>query len=137
MSNAKHIVTALAALLLLALAGPVSAGLYRQPLRTLPVPGKVTLLDLGTKSCPPCRIMAPFIKELRLAYEDSAAIIYIDVLDERQYVSRYSVTQVPTLLFFTARGELVHRQVGYMTKERIIKILSELGVPPPQGLKPR
>lgn len=45
----------------------------------VPVPGQVTMVDLGATSCIPCKMMAPILAKLAADYEDTAAIIFIDV----------------------------------------------------------
>ncbi|MCI5167595.1 MAG: hypothetical protein D3903_16260 [Candidatus Electrothrix sp. GM3_4] len=44
----------------------------------VPVPGMVTLVDLGAHKCIPCKMMAPVLKKLTTEYEGRAAVIFID-----------------------------------------------------------
>ncbi|MEF3697417.1 thioredoxin family protein, partial [Desulfolutivibrio sp.] len=45
----------------------------------VPVPGMVTMVDLGADSCMPCRMMAPVLDKVARDYRDKAAVVYIDL----------------------------------------------------------
>ena len=45
----------------------------------IPVPGMVTMVDVGAKACIPCKMMIPVIESLSEEYEGRAAIVFIDV----------------------------------------------------------
>ncbi len=97
-----------------------------------PAPGKVTMLDLGANQCIPCKMMAPILEELKKAYEGRAAIIFIDVWENREMAKKYSIRAIPTQIFFNEEGEEVRRHTGFMDKKTIINNLSDLGVAPPE-----
>jgi thioredoxin 1 len=97
-----------------------------------PVPGKVTMIDLGADECVPCKMMAPILKELRQAYDGRAEIIFIDVWKDRSQASKYGIRAIPTQIFFNEQGEEVLRHTGFMNREAIIQNLSQLGVAPPE-----
>ncbi|MFP4393204.1 MAG: thioredoxin family protein [Desulfohalobiaceae bacterium] len=98
----------------------------------MPVPGKVTMLDLGADDCKPCKMMAPILEELKKAYAERAAIVFIDVRKNREAAKEYDIQTIPTQIFFNANGEEVQRHTGFMDKETIIKKLADLGVEPPE-----
>jgi len=49
----------------------------------IPVKEMVTLVDLGANSCIPCKLMAPILEELEKEYKGRAAVIFIDVWENR------------------------------------------------------
>jgi thioredoxin 1 len=55
----------------------------------IPAKNTVTMVDLGAKTCIPCKLMAPILEELEKEYKGRAAVIFIDVL---QYQPRFSTT---------------------------------------------
>ncbi|MFW6216336.1 MAG: thioredoxin family protein, partial [Desulfohalobiaceae bacterium] len=73
----------------------------------MPVPGKVTMLDLGADDCKPCKMMAPILEELKKAYAERAAIVFIDVRKNREAAKEYDIQTIPTQIFFNANGEEV------------------------------
>jgi thioredoxin 1 len=94
----------------------------------VPVPGMVTMVDLGAKSCIPCKMMAPILDELEKEYEGRAAIIFIDVREDFSQVERFGLRAIPTQVFYDAQGREVKRHVGFMDKESIVAELKKLGV---------
>jgi len=94
----------------------------------VPVQGMVTMLDLGAKSCVPCRMMAPILAELEKEYKGRAAIVFIDVWEHNDQVQRFGISAIPTQIFFDASGKEVKRHVGFMDKAGIEAELKALGV---------
>lgn len=93
-----------------------------------PVPGKVTMVDLGARKCIPCKMMAPIIEELEQEYRDKAAIVFIDVWENPQEGPKYGIQLIPTQIFYDARGKEVLRHEGFMEKAAIVAELEKLGV---------
>ena len=50
----------------------------------VPVKDMVTMVDLGATSCIPCKMMAPIIEELAAEYRGKAAILFVDVCQNRR-----------------------------------------------------
>jgi thioredoxin 1 len=94
----------------------------------VPVPGMVTMVDLGAKSCIPCKMMAPILAELEKEYEGRAAIIFIDVWEDYSQIERFGIKAIPTQIFYDKQGREVKRHVGFMDKQSIEAELKRLGV---------
>jgi thioredoxin 1 len=92
----------------------------RAAITTAPVPGMVTMLDLGAHACIPCKMMAPILKELEQQYKGKAAIIFIDVWQNEDEGKRFEVSVIPTQIFFDRSGKEVYRHAGFLEKEAII-----------------
>jgi thioredoxin 1 len=93
-----------------------------------PVPGMVTMVDLGAKSCIPCKMMAPIMEELEKEYKDRAAIIFIDVWDNPNAAPEFGIRVIPTQIFYNAEGKEMSRHEGFMDKAAIIEELERSGV---------
>ena len=96
----------------------------------LPVKGMVTMIDLGAKKCIPCKMMAPILQKLEKQYDGKAAIVFIDVWENREQAKRFGIRGIPTQIFYDANGKEVTRHVGFMPEKAIVQTLSQLGVQP-------
>jgi thioredoxin 1 len=85
--------------------------------------GKPTLLDLGARSCIPCRQMAPVLEALATEYRGKANILFVEVYEEKATARKFRVQMIPTQIFFNASGQEVKRHAGGMERDEIIKEL--------------
>ena len=92
----------------------------------LPVNNTVTMIDLGAKTCIPCKMMAPILEELEEEYKGRAAVIFIDVWENRSQGKRFGVLSIPTQIFYDKHGTEVYRHTGFLSKEKIKKRLDML-----------
>lgn len=77
--------------------------------------GQPFVVDFWAEWCGPCRMIAPMIEEATKEYEGRVAIGKCNVDTERELPMKYSIRNIPTLLFFKG-GELVDRHVGALGK---------------------
>ncbi|WP_353743174.1 thioredoxin family protein [Desulfacinum infernum] len=94
----------------------------------IPVPGMVTLVDLGAHKCIPCKMMAPILEELKKEYEGRAAVIFIDVWEHREAARRFGIRAIPTQIFYDKDGKEAFRHVGFLDKKSIVHVFRKLGV---------
>ena len=94
----------------------------------VPVKGMVTMVDLGAKACIPCKMMAPIMEKMEKVYRGKAAIIFIDVWENREQPARFGISAIPTQIFYDAKGKEAYRHVGFMSEEAIGAQLQKLGV---------
>ncbi|MGD8561654.1 MAG: thioredoxin family protein [Desulfarculaceae bacterium] len=118
-----------AALSLLALFS-VAAAVEKTPTE-LPVKGMVTMIDLGAHKCIPCKMMAPILAELKEEYKGRAAIVFLDVWEDRSLPSQYRIRVIPTQIFYDKQGKEVMRHEGFLAKKDIELVLRKLGVNKP------
>jgi len=97
-------------------------------LEKIPLKGMVTMIDLGAKSCIPCKMMAPILEKLEKVYDGKAAIVFIDVWKHRRQAKRFRIRAIPTQIFFDQQGKEVYRHVGFMSEKAIVKQLKKMGV---------
>jgi len=109
-------------------AGVLPASEQTGGFENVPVKGMVTMIDLGAKSCIPCRMMAPIMEKMDKRYQGKSAIVFIDVWEHREQAGRFGVRAIPTQIFFDPEGKEVYRHVGFMSEEDIVKQLEKMGV---------
>jgi thioredoxin 1 len=98
------------------------------PMPQAPVPGMVTMVDLGATECIPCKMMAPIIEELEKEYQGRAAVVFIDVWKNPAAGRQYGVRAIPTQIFYDAQGKEFGRHEGFMDKSSIVSIFTRMGV---------
>lgn len=87
--------------------------------------GKVALVDLWAEWCGPCRAMTPIIDELHKEYGERAVIGKLNVDDNPEIPTNYSVRGIPTFLLFK-NGELKAKIVGMQPKQALKEQLDAL-----------
>jgi thioredoxin 1 len=103
-----------------------SAETARQGDVQVPAPGMVTMVDLGAKSCIPCKMMTPILEELEKEYKDRAAVVFIDVWKQPDQTPLFGIRAIPTQIFYDKNGKEVGRHEGFMDKQSIVDILERL-----------
>ena len=90
--------------------------------------GKPTVLDLGARTCIPCKKMAPILEELATEYQGKASVLFVDVREDQSAARKFGIQMIPTQIFFDAKGKEVKRHIGEMNKAEIIKELKAAGL---------
>lgn len=87
------------------------------------------LLDLGSKKCIPCKMMAPVLEKLEKEYAGIMEVEFIDVwLKENvETGKKFEIEAIPTQIFFNAEGKELTRNTGYISEDDIMKKWKELG----------
>ena len=92
--------------LLLALtAGTPLAGAQALDFSKVPVKGMVTMIDLGAKKCIPCKMMAPIMEKMEKVYQGKAAIVFIDVWENREQAGRFGISRHSHSDLFRPEGQ--------------------------------
>ncbi len=105
----------------------VAALVFGDTAGPVPMPGMVTMLELGADKCIPCKMMAPIIAELKTEYAGIATIAFIDVWKNPDAAKKYGIRAIPTQIFFDQDGREVERHTGFMDKVRIVDMFTKLG----------
>lgn len=90
--------------------------------------GRPTVLDLGSNTCVPCKMMKPILDELEQEYKIKANIVILEIGDYSDLARQYRVRVIPTQIFFDKNGNEYWRHEGFLAKEDIKVKLKELGV---------
>ncbi len=96
---------------------------------TYPTQGLPVLLDLGSKSCMPCKMMEPILEELKKEYAGTFDVEFIDVglRENADTARRYGVESIPTQIYFSEEGAELWRHEGFLSKDEILAQWKTLG----------
>ena len=90
--------------------------------------GRPTVVDLGARTCIPCKKMAPILETMSKEYQGRANVLFIDVHADQAAARKFRVQMIPTQIFFNAQGKEVKRHTGFMDKADIVKELKTAGL---------
>ncbi len=85
------------------------------------------LLELGSVTCIPCKMMAPILDELEEAYAGQLDVNFIDVSQHKNAGTEHHIRVIPTQIFFADDGSEIFRHEGFFAKEDILTKWQELG----------
>ncbi|MDY0152061.1 MAG: thioredoxin family protein [Candidatus Cloacimonas sp.] len=84
---------------------------------------KVTFMEIGSKSCIPCKMMQPIMKEIADEYKGIVKVEFYDLGVDRQIGPKYNIRVMPTQVFLDANGKEFFRHEGFYPKEELAKML--------------
>jgi thioredoxin 1 len=90
--------------------------------------GKPTVIDLGARTCIPCKKMAPILESLSKEYQGMANVLFIDVHADQAAARKLRVQMIPTQIFFNAQGKEVRRHTGFMDRADLVRGLKAAGL---------
>ena len=86
------------------------------------------LLDLGAKSCVPCKMMVPVLDTLTTVYEGKLTVEFIDVWADAEAGNKYGIRSIPTQIFYDNTGTERFRHEGFWSRAEIEAKFAELGI---------
>lgn len=86
------------------------------------------LVDIGSDTCIPCKMMEPILDELKKEYAGSFKVDFLDVKKNPAFAEEYGIRLIPTQIFYDADGKECFRHEGFISKEDILAKWGELGV---------
>ena len=84
----------------------------------------VTLVDFWADWCGPCQMLGPVIESLAEKYEGKAIVGKVNTDEEGELAMRYTVMNIPTVIFFKD-GKEIDRKVGVMPPDAFIQVLEQ------------
>ena len=99
----------------------------QEPPGTTEGTGLPRLVDLGSSTCVPCKMMAPILEEMRVTFEGQLDVVFIDVREDRDAGGEYGISVIPTQMFFDPAGTELFRHTGFYSREDMLAKWSELG----------
>lgn len=82
------------------------------------------LVDFWAPWCGPCKMIAPVLDELALAYAGKVKIVKVNVDENQATPAQFGVRSIPTLLLFKD-GQLVATQVGALPKGQLAAFINQ------------
>ncbi len=102
--------------------------------------GLPRLVDLGSTTCIPCKMMAPVLEELAREYAGRMRVEFINVQENPDAAKPYGIKLIPTQVFYDASGAEIDRNEGFISKEDILARFGAKGIlfaaPPPAASQP-
>jgi thioredoxin 1 len=83
----------------------------------------VSLVDIFTNWCGPCKAIAPIIEELSNEY-DNVKIGKLDADENRETVQSLGIRSIPTILVYKD-GEIVEKHVGGASKIQLKELIDK------------
>ena len=81
---------------------------------------RFSVLDMWAEWCGPCLRVAPVIEEFSNEFSGKIAFGKCNVDENRNIAAAFSISAIPTLLFFS-EGKLINRVTGAYPKEALEK----------------
>ena len=91
--------------------------------------GLPKLLDLGSKACIPCKLMAPILDGMRAEFGGVLDVQFVDV-GERENVAvgtRYGIRVIPTQILLAPDGKELWRHEGFISRYGVLAKWREFG----------
>jgi Thioredoxin domain-containing protein len=99
---------------------------YGAATQEVPVKDMVTVVDLGAKTCIPCKMMVPVLDAMEKHYHGKAAIVFIDVREAPDQASKFGIRAIPTQVFFDKTGKEVYRHEGFLDEKPFSEMLEKI-----------
>lgn len=86
------------------------------------------MLELGSTTCTPCKMMLPIVEELKTKYSGKIVFEFIDVIENPEEIKKYKINVIPTQIFLDQNNKEFFRHTGFFSKEDILKTFKEKGI---------
>lgn len=85
----------------------------------------LAVIDFFATWCGPCNMLGPVFADVAEERKDDAYFAKVDIDQAMELAQEYSVTTVPTVIFFKD-GKEVNREIGFMPKEKIVSNIDSM-----------
>ena len=85
---------------------------------------KLTMVDFYTTWCGPCKMMAPFIEQIKNEQSSIVSVLKVDAEAQMDISERYKLEGYPTIIFFK-KGEVIYKQLGALDKEGLLELVNK------------
>ena len=90
-------------------------------------PALPKLMELGSTTCIPCKMMAPILEDFKKTRAHEFETVFLDVKQEPKKAAPYKIAIIPTQIFFDKTGKELFQHEGFFSKKDILKKWRELG----------
>ena len=80
--------------------------------------GNALLVDFYADWCMPCKMMAPVLDKIAVAFGERLTVAKINVDDEQELAVKYGIQSIPALLLFK-NGDVVKEFIGVRPFEEL------------------
>lgn len=81
-----------------------------------------TLVDFWAEWCGPCKMIAPILEDVAVAYAGKLKIVKINIDDNPKTPGEFGIRGIPTLLLFKG-GNLEGQKVGAVSKSQLTSFI--------------
>ena len=81
------------------------------------------VVDFHALWCGPCKAQSPILKDVAAELGDRIRVIKIDVDQNPEIASRYSIQGVPTLMIFKS-GKIIYKQAGVHNRAQLVNLIN-------------
>ncbi len=85
---------------------------------------KPVLVDYWAEWCGPCKMIAPILDEVSVAYQGKLQIAKMNVDENRDIPAKLGIRGIPTLMVFKG-GQLAATKVGAMSKAQLTAFIDQ------------
>jgi thioredoxin 1 len=89
--------------------------------------GLPKVVDFGSLTCTPCKLMAVELDELAQEYARAVDVVFVDVYENEALASEMRIRIMPTQIFFDPQGNELFRHDGFLSKEDMVSRFQWLG----------
>lgn len=100
----------------------------RNPVEKARRSGKPSMVKFGSDSCPPCRLMAPVVKDLEKKFVGKLVVVDVDVEKEPVLGAHYGAASIPHTIYYDASGKQVSEVTGFKDRASVESELEKLGL---------
>lgn len=90
--------------------------------------GLPRIVDLGSTTCIPCKMMTPVLEDLSKTCKGKLAVEFINIVENPKVTEKYKVRVIPTQVLYDKNGHEFFRHVGFYPKEDILAKFKEHGI---------
>lgn len=86
---------------------------------------KPCIIDFYADWCPPCKKIAPIMKELAAEYGDDIVVYKVNIDNEPELKNLFGIQSIPSILFVPAKGK-PQMALGALPKEAFVKQITDV-----------
>ncbi len=85
---------------------------------------KPVLLDVWSKTCHPCKMLAPVLDSFAIEYKDRVTVCKMDVDQAEMTAYRLGISYLPTLILFN-KGQKIRWEMGFHTLDELVEMVRD------------